>query len=215
MSRRIAGSILRPIAVLVTLAVPLASGCSSQSVTKQWHDPTFRASFQNVLVIAIRKEEIHRRQWEDAFVAEFRARGVPAVPSYQQFPDVAPDTQQVIASVREHHYDGVLVSSRLPNTTATRYIPGHTDTQPVTTQDVFSNAYTTRWTDVQVPGYTETNVMRHYTTDLWQTGDSAHVVWTGTIESAETSDPSIILETVGGTIAPQMEKAGVLPPRRK
>jgi len=215
MARSIAGSIRRLIALAAVLGVLFGSGCASQSVTQEWHDSTFKGSFNNVLVIAIRKEDVRRRMWEDSFVAELRARGVTAVQSYQKFPDAAPDTQQVIATVREQHYDAVLVSSRLPNSQTTRYIPGHTTTQPVTTQNTFSNAYTTRWTEVEVPGYTETNERRHYQTDLWQTGDSSHVVWTGMIDFAETSDLSVIPEAVQGTIAPQMERAGVLPPRRK
>jgi len=215
MPRRNSAALSRRFAAATLLAAALAPGCASQSVSQQWHDTTFRGSFSNVLVIAIRKEEIHRRMWEDAFDAEFAARGVNVLKSYDLFPGSAPDTQQVIAAVREHHCDGVLVSSRLSNSTETRYIPGHTTSQPVMTQDAFSNAYSTRWTDVQVPGYTETNQMRHYQTDLWQTGDSAHVVWTGVIDSAESGSPSIIPETVSGTIAPQMEKAGVIPPRRK
>jgi hypothetical protein len=193
----------------------LAAGCASQAMTKEWKDPTQHGSIDSVLVVAIRKQEIHRRQWEDAFVLEFRARGVVGVQSYQLFPDGAPDTQQVIRAVRENHYRAVLVSSRLPNTTLTGTVPGHTTTQAVTTKATFSDSYSTHWADVQVPAYVETTEVRHYETDVWKTGEGAHMIWTGICDSAESLDPNIIPATVSNTIVPQLERAGIVPSRRR
>lgn len=193
----------------------LAAGCASQTISSEWKDTSFRGSVDSVFVVAIRREEIHRRLWEDAFVAELTARGVTAVQSYRLFPDGAPDTQQVITAVRERHFGGVLVSSRLPNSTSSTYVPGHTETRPVTTPDVFSNSYSTRWTDVKVPSSIETTNIRHYETDLWKTGAGAHMIWTGVCDCPDSVDPNEIGEDIGLVIVPQMERAGVVPARRK
>ena len=68
---------------------------------------------KKILVIAVRKDAVWRRIWEDAFVAEFSNDGVKAIASYNLFPNALPDTNQVAGAVQENEFDGILVNRPL------------------------------------------------------------------------------------------------------
>ena len=77
------------IALFITPA--LLEGCSQSQMTELWKDPSYtEGSLKKVFTIAVRKDPVRRRIWEDAFVEELKAHGVPAIASYTMFPSVVP-----------------------------------------------------------------------------------------------------------------------------
>ena len=71
------------VAPVALLALAVTAGCAAQSeMTNLWKDPSFTSGpMRNVLVVALRKDPVRRRMWEDAFVDELGARGLSATPS--------------------------------------------------------------------------------------------------------------------------------------
>ncbi|MCX6150338.1 MAG: hypothetical protein NTX22_07455 [Ignavibacteriales bacterium] len=85
--------------VLCCLMVLLES-CSSSILVDVWNDPTFNESpLKKILIIAIRKDPVQRRIWEDAFIGELSKHGVKATSSYSLFPDALPDSNQIFETV--------------------------------------------------------------------------------------------------------------------
>jgi hypothetical protein len=206
--------VLKGISALALLVLAGTAGCAAQSeMTNLWKDPSFTSGpVHNVFVVAIRKDPVRRRRWEDAFVKELTARGVTATPSYTVFPEASPDTQQVIDAVRKNSYDAVLSSVRLPDETTTTYVPGTIRQVPVTVQDYYGRLHS-RWVMVQDPGYTETDKIIQVQTDLWSTaGDSGRLIWSGTLR---TLDSVNLDKAVSKEILPQLEKQGVVPKKAK
>jgi hypothetical protein len=202
------------VSVLALLVIAGTAGCAAQSeMSNLWKDPSFASGgVHNALVVAIRKDPVRRRRWEDAFVKELTARGVTATPSYSLFPEASPDTQQVIEAVQKNGYDAVLASVRLPDQTTTTYVPGAIRQEPVTVQDYYGRFHS-RWVTVQDPGYTESDKIIQVQTDLWSTaGGSGRLVWSGTLR---TLDSINLDKAVSKEILPQLEKQGVVPPKTK
>ena len=85
---------------------------------------TLSPPLAKMLVITVRKDLTKRRIWEDAFVNELAKHGVAATSSYGLFPDVPPDTNQVIATVKANGFDGILVVLMLPTETNKQYFKG-------------------------------------------------------------------------------------------
>jgi hypothetical protein len=203
------------VAPVALLALAVTAGCAAQSeMTNLWKDPSFTSGpMRNVLVVALRKDPVRRRMWEDAFVDELGARGLSATPSYQLFPEAPPDTLEMIEALRKSDYDAVLVSTRLPNQTESTYVPGTVRRQTVTERDYYGviRAYSR---DVQSPGYTETDEIRRFQTDVWTTGDRGHLIWSGTLRTLESLSNRTIAAAVSRHIAPVLEKQGLVPAKR-
>jgi hypothetical protein len=207
---------LRRALLALPLVLPLLGGCASSQLVNMWKDPSYSdGALKKVLVVAIRKDPVRRRIWEDTFSQELKAHGVTVVSSYTMFPSVAPDTQQVAEAVRNGGYDGVVISVRLPNVTQTTYVPGYTETKPISVFRPLFHGYVTYYRDVQVPGYTETNEVRSFQTDVWTTRNGGRLIWSGTIETVEAPSQGTTQDAIRKRIVPELVKTGLLPSEAK
>jgi hypothetical protein len=205
-----------PLAHVALLALLMTTaGCAAQSeMADLWRDPSYTSGpVRTVLVVALRKEPVRRRMWEDAFTSELGARGVTATSSYQLFPEASPDSQEVLEAVRREGYDAVLMSVRLPNQTASTYVPGVVRRESVMGRDLYGTLHT-YWRDVQDPGHTETDEIRRFQTDFWATGASGRLVWSGTLRTLESVSNRSIEAAVSREIVPLLEKQALIPKRR-
>jgi hypothetical protein len=193
----------------------LLDGCSQSQMTQMWRDPSYNdGTMKKVFAIAVRKDPVRRRIWEDAFVEELAAHGVSAVASYSFFPSEVPDSMQVSDVVSKEGCDGVAVSVRLPDATDETYVAGYTRREPVIVSGPFLNQYATYWRDVQVPGYTETSQVRRYQTSVWTTQNGGRMIWSVTIETPEGAVPGPVRDVIRKQIVAELVTSGILPPRR-
>ena len=199
---------------LVAVALlALTAGCAVQSeMTNGWHDTTLSSnSLHNVLIVAIRKDPVRRRAWEDAFTTALTARGVKATASYRIYADASPDTDQVIDAVRARGFDAVLTSTRLPNQETSTYVPGTIRSEPVTTEDYYGRFHS-RLISVQDAGYTETDTIIQVQTDVWATSAvGGRLVWSSTLRTLEAVSSNTVERAVTKYIMPEMEGQGVFP----
>jgi hypothetical protein len=90
----------------------LLSGCAATQIINQWSNPSYSAaSFNRIMVIGVSKQASIRRIFEDEFVAQLRAIGIDAVPSYE----FIPEDGQVLESrlkeaVKRAGADGVIIT---------------------------------------------------------------------------------------------------------
>ena len=203
---------VRRIAALAALVLAISGCASGTSLTERWRDPSWNsAPMGRVFVVAVRRDAVRRRMWEDAFVNALKERGVTATPSYSQFPDAAPDTQQVIGVVGSGSYDGVVVSMRLPNQQEEREVPATVTRVPVTGRNPFTGMYYTVYRDVYQPGYVETDEVRLIQTDVWTAKEGGRLVWSGTIRSYDPIDGGLVKDVVDKKVLPQASKDGIFP----
>lgn len=206
---------LPPLAVLCLVSTALSS-CASSGLVNMWRDPSFQASpMRNMLVIAAKKNPVHRRMWEDGFTAELGKHGIAATPSYRLFPDALPDTQAVVAAVRDSSYDGVLVTTKLPTERNVRYVPGYSTVEPVLRPRGWRGAYYTYYQRVYYPGYVETETIIRYQTDVWTTEGDGRLIWSGTTESIDPGSSRAINREITKLIVPELQRQGILPPKKK
>lgn len=203
------------VASVALLALVTTAGCAVQSeLTDVWKDPSFTSGpMHNVLVVALRKDPVRRRMWEDEFTRELGARGLTATASYQLFPGAPPDTQDVVEAVRKNGYDAVISSIRLPDETQSTYVPGTTRREAVTSRD-FYGSFHTYWRYVQEPGYTETDEIRTFQTDLWATGSGGSLISSGKLRTLESLTGRTIGLAVSKYIVPELEGQGLVPKKK-
>lgn len=195
------------------LAVALAAltACTSTSLVNMWRDPVQpRQPLHTMLVVTLRRDAAARRVWEDDFVSALKSHGVNATASYTIFPDAAPDTAALTASVRSRGFDAVLVAHQLPTSTETHYVPGYLSNEPVTFMSPWTGHYYTYFTDVYAPGYTETNTVVRYESEVWMTRGSGRLIWSGTTESINPSTADQVHREITDVIVPALVKSGVM-----
>jgi len=194
------------------MAVSLLAGCVPGTLSNMWRDPYFQSGpMKNMLIIAIRKDPVRRRIWEDRLVTELTKHGVVATPSYRLFPDALPDSAQCDAAVDANGYDGILVTRRLRPDTLTTYVPGYTKKELVTRYNPWRKAYYTYYQEVQVPGYTETDKAARHEVNVWTTKDGGGLIWAGTGQVVESGAGSSVNDEIAELIVPELERQGIIP----
>lgn len=208
------GFILPP-TIALTLLVGIStldSGCASSDLTNSWRDQSFNGPpLTNVFIIAVKKNAVNRRVWEDGLVAELSARGVTSTPSYRLYPAAIPDTQQVEVAVLEKKCDGVLVVRRLPNATSTYERPGYIRSVPVTRFDRLNKTYYTIYAEVNEPGYADTLKTVRHEVNLWSTKEGGQLIWAGTGEMLDPGSREDVMNEITGLIVPELARQGLIP----
>ena len=203
------------LSLFVCMAATSLSGCAPGTLSNMWRDPSFQSGpLKKMFIVAIRKDPVRRRTWEDGFVAELSKHGVVATPSYRLFPDAVPDSAQCDAAVDANGFDGILVTRRLRPDTLTTYVPGYTRRDVVTRYNPWKKAYVTYYQEVQVPGYSEADVAARHDVNVWTTAEGGGLVWGGTGEVVESGAGSSVNDEIAGLIVPELERQGIIPKER-
>ena len=169
--------------------------CASSGLFDKWHDPAYQAPpLGRILVIAVRKESGKRQVWENAFAGDLIKHGVAATTSYSLFPEVPPDTDQVISLTKASNFDGILVVLRLPTETDMQYVKGSISIEPDmpygTSSVPFWKRYWTNYLIVKHPGYVDSQTVVVRTIEVITTGNNSRLIWRAT---SRTPDPGSVI----------------------
>jgi hypothetical protein len=202
------------ILILATAALLMvAGGCGSTQLVNLWKDSSYNvAPLKRVLIIAMRKDQLRRRIWEDAFVSALREdhAGTVAVASYQLFPDEVPDTLVVREKTREEGFDGVLVVARVESDTLKTDVPGYTMNEPVSVYNYRWNTYVTRYETVYHPGYTESQTVVSVRTDLLLVQEEGRLVWSATSKEIDPASPDQFRHSVADLVMDKLAKERIV-----
>ncbi len=194
----------------VTAGVVIFGGCGSTQQTNRWMDPSYNAGpAKKILVIAIRKDQLQRRIWEDAIVtaiSDNKQAGTVAVASYQLFAGDLPDTLAMRLRTTEEGFDGVLLIARVRRDTLTSEFSGYTTSEQVTTFSRRWNAYVTRYEDVYHPGYSETETSVSVRIDLLIPREDGKLVWSVTSRSVDPTSADQFRNAVADRVVSRLRK---------
>lgn len=201
-------------AFTAAVGVVIIVGCGSTQLVNLWRDPSYTsAPLNRIMVVAMRKDPIRRRMWEDAFVAALgkQQTGNLVAASYQLFPNEVPDTSALQESSREQGFDGILVVARVGRGILTNEIPGYTTAEPVTQYKRRWNTYVTRYDSVYHPGYTDTSTVVSVRTDLLLAREDGRLVWSATSKSVDPASAEEFRNAVADKVAGQLRKSRLVP----
>lgn len=139
-------SIFRKILIFVVgLMSVLLTSCSTTHMKTVWKDPSYLGHPKKIMVIAVAKEPINRRIYEDEFVLQLKAHGTDAIASYTTLADKLQDDQVAIAKmVKELGADTVLISRLVSKRSVQVYYPATISHWP---------HYYGRWPDYYLHGH--------------------------------------------------------------
>ena len=131
---------------LVLLAALGMTSCASSQLVNQWINPAYKSSsFKKIMVIGVTKQAAIRRNFEDEFVAQLKAAGVNATPSYLYIPQDGPVGEAVLKqALKEAAADAVIITRLVRVQQKTEIAPGYYAPDPGM---AIHPLYTTAWND--------------------------------------------------------------------
>ncbi len=200
------------VAVFSCLVV-LVESCSSSTLVDVWNDPTYHESpLKKILIIAIRIDPVQRRIWEDAFVGELSKHGVNSTSSYHLFPDVLPDTNQIIQTVQEKGFDGILVTRLLLDETKSHYVKSYVTTEQISRYNIFRKRYDTYYRNIQHSGYVESQIIDRRAIDVWVIRNEERMIWSATSNSPERNTVEDVQNDIAELVIPELTRNAIIKP---
>ena len=172
--------------VVLFIALSLSAGCASTKIVNEWREPDYiPPRFKKVVVLGISKEATLRRSFEDEFVAQLRANGIEAVPSYQVMPEEgqAPEAR-LLNAVKESGADAAIMTRLVRVERRQQVTGGYYNPYPV---HGFYHWYSTGWAGFYEPP-------RVYNYDVYTSETSLYdlnrdrLVWAGTVQTTDPGD---------------------------
>ncbi|MDD4050713.1 MAG: hypothetical protein PHR28_02285 [candidate division Zixibacteria bacterium] len=197
----------------IVMAFTLIDGCGSAQLVNLWQDPSYTVTpMHKIMVMAMRKDPLTRRMWEDAFVAGAADKSTVTkmVASYQLFPNEMPDPSAMDTLVAKEGFDGVLIVAKIELETTTNEMPGYVTDEQVTEYHPRWNTYVTRYEKIYHPSYADTTTTVSVRTDLLLANDQGRLIWSATSESIDPLSREEVRDGVVGTATKQMRKSGFI-----
>src|ERR1035437_9722174 len=189
----------------------LVESCSTSVLVEEWNDPSFHESPLNkILIIAIRKNPVQRRIWEDAFVREFSKKHVQVTSSYKLFPEAFPDTDQVIETVQKNGFDGILITRILQKETETHYVESYISTESKTMYNPFRNMYSTYYRDVEHPGFVDSSIVDRRAIEVWVIRDKERIIWGATSNTPEGNSLAAVKNDIVDLVIPELLRYDII-----
>jgi hypothetical protein len=199
------------ITAIFCCSIILLESCSTSILVDEWNDPSFHESPLNkILIIAIRKNPVQRRIWEDAFVSELSKQGVNATSSYKMFPDALPDTDQVIETVQKNDFDGILVTRILQKETETHYVESYVTSESKLRYNPFRNMYSTYYRDVEHPGYVDSSTVDRRAIEVWVIRDKERIIWGATSNTPEGNSLAAVKNDIVDLVIPELLRYDII-----
>jgi hypothetical protein len=168
------------------IAALLLGGCAATQIINQWSNPNYpAASFKRILVIGVSKQTTIRRNFEDEFVAQLRAAGADAAPSYEFTPEDGPVEESRLAqAVKQAGADAVITTRLVRVERKAEYIPGTYGPYP---GFGFYRWYSSAWS-----GFYEPPRLRYYDIYISETSlydvRNDRLVWSGIAKTTQLGD---------------------------
>ena len=195
---------------LSLIAVAMLGGCSHTDLTNLWMDSQASSPpVDNVLVIALDRDPIMRKFWEDALAAEFQAQGLLARQSYQVFPAELPDSQQVANVMGRDNHDAALVTHRLSVVTHESRGGGYRDNAPAASDSYWRRGYTIAYTAATQPISYEKDEDARFQMDLARA--NGRLIWTGTTTPIDPTSSDKLRTEVAGQVVPELQRRKIIP----
>jgi len=175
-----------PASLAFGMAALLLVSCSTTQVKSVWKDASYFGRPQKVMVVAVAKEPISRRIFEDEFVLQLKARGTDAIASYTVLPDKKQDDQESIAKmVVKLGADSLLISRLVSKRSVRVYYPATVSHRPHyygKWPDYYMHGYET----INTPGYTTKYEYSLMETNLYDASND-NLLWAATTETGVNS----------------------------
>jgi hypothetical protein len=185
--------------------------CASTQLSHTWRDASYTTGpLKKILVVAVRKDQLRRRTWEDGFAAALSWHGVDATPSYRLIAETLPDTGLIKTVAREGSFDGIMLVGRASAKTTESVTASSDITSADSPSQPWGGWYSEYYDREYYPGYPVINEIVKDEIKIWVTRGGGRMIWSGVGEVHESGED----EDVSGEIIPlivrELVKQGII-----
>ena len=195
--------------VLIGMIAVLLAACSTTKIKSVWKDPAYAGHPHRIMVIAVAKEPIYRRIFEDEFVLQLKARGLDAIASYSTLPDRSQDDQAAIAKMVEQLGADTVLVSRLVSKRKVRVDYPPTITHRPHYYGTWPDYYRHGYDLINTPGYSTKYEYALMETNLYDARNDK-LIWAATTETGVENFNQTHIKPYIGTILNLMYEHGLL-----
>ena len=203
-------------AVVALLALGLLISCTRTedpmtTVPRTWRIPGYKSSvFEDVMVLAVTREEDARQALEDAFVADLSTDHTRARASWKLIAELKELTEEkLVQGVRNAGVDSVLLVRLIGVDEDEEYVKPRKYYKREPGKHRYKNYYRYSYEIINEPGYFKTNKTYRLESNLYRTSD-AELVWSS---HSKTVNPETVEEgvtSVSDAVAGKLREEGLV-----
>lgn len=189
---------------MALLACGLSAGCAPTELKSSWRSPTAgEPAFGRVMVIGMARRPDIRRMYEDAFVRQLGAMGVPCVASYTLLPDEQMTDKAAIAGAQLRSDSDAVLVTRLVNIVKQDLVvpPGPR------LQEYVDTAWPGTYTP-EVAGQTDIVTLETRLFDA----STGQLVWSGMTQTFDAQNLKKAIPSIARTISNELAKQHLIRP---
>ena len=200
--------------LIILLLFGLTACTTSTKLVKSWSDPAFEGkSFQKILILAVIKDDIQRRHYEQVFaerVASYKVTGIAGNTLIEDPKDYG-SKPKILEAVKKSGADAVLLADLVSVKKEERQVPSSFTYAPrfgygYGYYGYYGRAYDT----IYQPGYTTEDTIVKLETTVFDV-KTEKMVWAGGTRSFNPSSAEKVVTENADLILSSMKKAGLLP----
>lgn len=191
-------------------ALVLAGCATTASIENSWRDPEAAvdmSKLNKVLIVAMLKNEAHRRAAESQLAGLLNGKGVP---SYDYFASqvIFKNENQLKKQMKDDGFDGAIVLRLADVEKDIRYVPGSYRTYP-TYYNRFWPYFLNSWSDYSMPGHYATTKRFTVETNVYSL-KTEKLVWSGLTTSVDPQSTEKMMKAIGKEVYNRMKKDGFI-----
>ena len=193
------------------LAGLIFAGCAATRMTSSWLDQGYTGGpMKKVLVVGIAEKESVRKAFEDTFVAEMKAVGVDASPSYPLLPEAKEgDAAAVRSAARSLSVDRVLVTHLVAVEEKEVFNPPVTAPVPHDYYFSYGRYYSTVSNAVHDPGYYSSHEFVKLESSLYD-ANTEGLIWSAATETIDPEDTAAAAKELFQVLVKDMKAKGLI-----
>ncbi len=189
--------------------------CSSFELVDVWNDPSYHKSPLNkVLIFAMIKDSVQRRIWEDAFVDEFSKHGINATSSYYLFPNALSNGNNVVETVQEKGFDGIIVTRLLQEKTEPPPLESNVTVERLSRFNLFQKRYDVYYYNLQHSVINESQNSNRRSIDVWVINTEQRMIWSATSNSPERNSVEAVQNDITDLVMPELTRYAIIKSRK-
>lgn len=192
----------------------VVSGCASTKLVSSWTQEGFSGpTLKKVLVLAVVKDDLHRRLYEDSFVDRLQASGVEAVASHTLVATLdgskEQNKQRVQQAVNQSSADSVLVASLVAVEKEEYVTAPSAYVVPRAGAYGMYGYYGYSYQVIHQPGYSIENTTVKLKTTVFRT-ESEEMLWAADTQSFNPTSARTVIQDNIAIVSAAMKKDGLL-----
>ena len=185
--------------------------CASTQLSHAWRNSSYKGGpLKKILVVAVRKDQLRRRTWEDGFATALSWHDVDATPSYRLIAGTLPDTGLVAAAARNGGFDGIMLVGRA-SAKITEGVTASSDiTSPDSPTQPWGGSYYEYSNREYYPGYPVINETVKDEIKIWAIQGGGRMIWSGVGEVHESGQDEDVSGEIISLIVRELVRQGII-----